>query len=70
MLASSFPDGAPVSRNVPMIAAPFSEAVQLMRVGDSIRMWFGQNQGAPPGGPYVADVELIYSYPLPASGHK
>jgi FKBP-type peptidyl-prolyl cis-trans isomerase len=70
LLSSSLPKGAPVSRNVSLMDAPFSEIVQLMRVGDSVRVWFGQNQGAPPGGPYVADVDLIYVYPLAASGQR
>jgi FKBP-type peptidyl-prolyl cis-trans isomerase len=64
MLNSSFPNGRPEATLVSDLPPPWNEALQLMKVGDTLRMWFAQNQGAPPGGPYVADVELLYVYSL------
>jgi FKBP-type peptidyl-prolyl cis-trans isomerase len=59
LMASSIPEGEPEKGIVSGLPPPLDEAIQLMAVGDTIRIWFDEKQGAPPGGPYVADLELI-----------
>ncbi len=64
LVNSSFPLGRPESQIASRLPQPFGEALQLLRVGDTVRLWFDEEQGAPPGGPYIADIQLIYVYPL------
>lgn len=70
LLGSSFPVSHPEVRPVSSLPAPWSEALQLMKPGDRMRMWFGDEQGAPPGNAYTADVELLYVYSTGRTGAK
>ncbi len=65
LAVSTFPSGSPAVEKVDALPAPLREAIPLMRVGDTMRIWFGEKQGAPPGGPYVADIDLLYAYSVP-----
>jgi FKBP-type peptidyl-prolyl cis-trans isomerase len=62
VVASSFPKGEPERGTVSELPYPWSEAIQLMRPGDTIRLWFGDEPSGPRDKPYTAELELIYLY--------
>ncbi len=60
LVSSSFPAAHPNATTINDLAAPWNEVIPLMKVGDTVRVWFDDDED----GPVVADTELLYLYPV------